>query len=78
LPADWTYTGPVFVIVAANSQLGFHWDKFAQVFPGFSEQNVVVIPDQDHRLMYKEPELVAKLWEQFFAALDIEEVRPKL
>lgn len=78
LPADWTYTGPVMVIVAANSQLTFHWDKFAQVFPGFSEANVIQFENEDHRLMYKRPEAVAKCWEQFFSLLDTEEVRPKL
>jgi pimeloyl-ACP methyl ester carboxylesterase len=72
LPADWTYTGPVVVIVAAESQLTFHWDLFAQVFPGFSEANVVMVQGEDHRLMYKRPALVAKCWEQFFSMLDME------
>jgi len=78
LPPNWTYTGPVMLVVAANTQLTLRWELYPQVFPGFSESNVIVIPDHDHRLMYKSPHLVAKCWEQFFNALDMEEVRPKL
>jgi len=78
LPADWVYTGPVMLLVGSNTQLTLRWELYPKVFPGFSASNVIVFEGEDHRLMYKRPEDVAKCWEQFFSILDTEEARPKL